>query len=123
MENNPTAGGQMVQPLRETVRKEGGSFHTSRIYPKIYGGVCEKCGVVDDKSPEQFQYKLCEHYRGLSLDCMYCDPTRDQNDVAKISELKVFDHPYKKDGYGRPALGVVCNSFMCTDQFLKEFGR
>jgi len=121
--SNPTAGSQMVQPPRETVRKEGGSLPTSRVYPRIYAGVCEKCGIVDDQSPEQFQYKLCEHYRGLTLECMYCDPTRNPKDVTSISELKVFDHPYKRDALQRPLMAVVCNSFTCTDQFLKEFGR
>lgn len=123
MPNNPTAPGSTVTPPRETVRQGGGgATYTSRIYPRVYGGICEKCGILDKNVDSIHQYKLCEHYRGMSLECNYCDSTKDQNEVTRISSLKVYDHPYKKDSYNRPALGVVCDSFTCTNAFRMEFG-
>jgi hypothetical protein len=122
MNNNPNAAVQSV-PLRETARKGGVMGFSTRRYPKIYGGQCEYCGVVDKNQPSQYQYKLCEHYRGLSLECNYCEPTKDQNEVARISQLFVFDHPTQKDTMGRPVLGVVCDSFTCQDQFNREYGK
>lgn len=110
-------------PIRETERKEGVVGYTTRLYPKVYGGICEKCGVQDKNQPAEYQYKLCEHYRGLSLECSYCDPTRDQKEVTRISQLYIYDHPFKRDSMGRPILGVVCDSFTCQDQFNKEYGR
>lgn len=120
---NPNATVQPVSPPRETVRKGGVMGHTTRIYPKIYGGICEKCGVLDKNMDSEYQYKLCEHYRGLSIECNYCDPTKDQKEVTRISQLYVYDHPYNKDSFGRPALGVVCDSFTCQNQFNIEYGK
>lgn len=108
---------------RETVRKGNVMGFTTRVYPKIYGGICEKCGVLDKNQGSEYQYKLCEHYRGLSLECNYCDPTKDQKEVTRISQLYVYDHPFQKDSQGNPALAVVCDSFTCQDQFNKEYGR
>lgn len=121
--NNPTAEGQMAPSQRETVRKGGVMGFTTRVYPKIYGGVCEKCGILDKNQDSMYQYKLCEHYRGLSLECNYCEPTKDRTEVTRISNLYVYDHPTKKDSQGQPALGVVCNSFTCTNQFNIEYGK
>lgn len=121
--NNPTAGGATVQPPRQTERIEGVMAQYTRVYPKIYGGICEKCGVLDKDAPSTHQYKLCEHYRGMELNCSYCDPTKDSTEVTRISKLYVYDHPYKKDSYGRPVLGVVCDSYNCQAQFNEEFRR
>lgn len=122
MENNPNVVVQPA-PIRETEKKGGVSTLYTRIYPNVTGGLCEKCGVMDKNQPSEYQYKLCEHYRGLSLDCSYCDPTKDQKEVTRISKLYVYDHPFKKDSYGRPVLGVVCDSFTCQNQFNIEFGK
>jgi hypothetical protein len=118
--NNPNA---TVQPVstRETVRKQGAMGHVTRVYPKVYGGICEKCGVLDQNVESQDQYKLCEHYRGLSLECNYCDATKDQREVTRISKLYVYDHPTQRGADGRPALAVVCDSFTCTSKFNAEY--
>lgn len=108
---------------RETARKGGIMGFTTRVYPKVYGGICEKCGVLDPNQPSEYQYKLCEHYRGLSLECNYCDPTKDQKEVTRISQLYVFDHPNMRDSRGEPVLGVVCDSFTCQNQFNVEYGK
>lgn len=120
---NQNAVVQHVPSQRETVRKGGQMGFTTRIYPAVYGGLCEACGVVDKNQDSSYQYKLCEHYRGLSLECNYCEPTKDQNEVARISKLYVFDHPFQKDSSGRPALGVVCDSFNCQNAFNLEYGK
>lgn len=95
----------------------------TRVYPKVRGGICDKCGVLDPNADSQDQYKLCEHFRGLSLECNYCDPTKDQREVTRISVLYVYDHATQRDELGRPALAVVCDSFTCTSKFNAEHGR
>ena len=112
-----------VIPPRETARKGGVMATYTRIYPKVYGGICEKCGVLDRNQDSEVQYKLCEHYRGMSLECNYCEPTKDQTEVTRISKLYIYDHPTMKDSYGRPTLGVVCDSFNCQNKFNEEFGK
>lgn len=121
--NNPTTVGQMAQPPRETVRKGGVMGHTTRVYPRVKGGICDFCGILDPQTDSQDQYKLCPHYRGMSLECNYCDPTKDQREITRISDLYVYDHPYDKDSLGRPRIAVVCNSFTCTSKFNAEYGK
>lgn len=125
MNNNPTAAGQTVSPPRETERKGGVMQMLTRIYPRIYGGICERCGVIDPNQPSTNQYRLCEHYRGLThgVECSYCEATKDPQEVTRISNMYVYDHPTKKDAYGRPVLGAVCDSFTCQNQFNIEFGK
>lgn len=122
MEDNATAAGNTAQLPRETVRMGTKMGFSTRVYPNVVGGQCERCGVMDKFQPAEYQYKLCEHYRGMSLECNYCEPTKDQKEVTRISRLHMYDHPFQRDAQGRPAIGVVCDSFACTDAFRKEFG-
>lgn len=121
--NNPTTAGIPAQQPRTTVRQEGQMGVRTRVYPKVHGGICSYCGVLDQNQDSQDQYKLCPHYRGLSLECNYCDPTKDQREVTRISNLYIYDHPFKKDEQGRPLLACVCNSFTCTSAFNAEYKR
>lgn len=121
--DNPTAVSYTAQPPRETEKKGGVNQQFTRVYPRVKGGQCERCGVVDKNQPAEYQYKLCEHYRGLSLECSYCEPTKDQKEVTRISDLYIYDHPTKRDSFGRPVLGVVCDSFTCQNSFNIEFGK
>ncbi len=125
MNNNPTAAGATVQPPRQTERKGGVTTLYTRVYPRIYGGVCEKCGVMDNNQPSTNQYRLCEHYRGLGvpIECSYCEPTRDVKEMTRISQLYVYDHPTKRDELNRPVLSAVCDSFTCQNQFNNEWGK
>lgn len=122
---NPTATGGNVSSPRETERREGRVALYSRYYPRISGGICEKCGVVDDKQPSIYQYKLCEHFRpllgGNNLECSYCDSSKDPSEVMRVSNIFVYDHPYKKDSIGRPVLGAVCDSYNCKTRYNEEF--
>lgn len=121
--SNPNTPVQGVAMPRETVRKEGAMGHRTRVYPRVYGGICEWCGVLDPNRDSQDQYKLCPHYRGISLECNYCDNTKDQREVTRISKLYVYDHPTQKGADGMPALAVVCDSFLCTSAFNAEYRK
>ncbi len=124
MNTTPAAVSQPAPIPRQTERKGGVSGFTTRIYPRVIGGVCEKCGILDKDAPSTDQYRMCEHYRTIGmLECSYCDPTKDVQEMTRISNLYIYDHPYKKDEYGRPVLGCVCDSFTCQDKFNKEFGK
>lgn len=121
--NNSTTGGSPVQTPRQTVRNEGRMGYRTRVYPKVRGGICDFCGILDANQDSQDQYKLCPHYRGIQLECNYCDPTKDQREVTRISVLYVYDHKNQKDEQGRPMLACVCDSFTCTSAFNTEYGR
>ena len=108
---------------RSTVRQGNKIGYTTRKYPEVRGGICEKCGVLNPNADSQDQYRLCEHYRGVNLECNYCDPTKDQREVTRVSVLHMFDHPSQKGPDGRPALGVVCDSFNCQNAFQAEYKR
>lgn len=89
----------------------------SHKYPEVRGGVCEWCGVIDSNLPSEVQYKLCEHYRGMSqLRCSYCDETKDPSDVIGHSTLHVWDHPDKP---GKQV--VVCTAYTCTQKHEERF--
>lgn len=124
-QNDQAAVGHIAPIPRETERKDGRVTMTTRIYPRIHGGLCEKCGVIDPNSPSVQQYRMCEHYRDLpnGIECSYCEPTKDPQEVTRISQLYVYDHPTKRDSHGRPVLGAVCDSFACQNAFNLEFGK
>ena len=88
----------------------------SRVFPKILGGTCEFCGTLDPYQPGQYQYKLCPHYRGMELKCVYCPQTKDQEEVVRNSTLNVREHPY------RPGeLLVWCQAFECLKKHEQAF--
>lgn len=120
MENPTTLSQQQVIP-RETERRGGKTVPYTRMYPIVRGGICDRCGVIDPNQESINQYKLCEHFRGMSLECSYCDSTKDPNEVARISVLKAHDHPYDKDSSGRPKIVVVCDSYECSNKHESRF--
>lgn len=103
-------------PRQKQVERQGAlSVPYTHRYPEVRGGICEKCGVLDPNVPSQFQYKLCEHYRGMQLRCSYCPETKDPDAVIYASTLMVADSP---DGR---SLIVWCNSYECAAAHLKRF--
>ena len=119
---NPTAGGTNVQPQRQSERRGGKTVPYTRMYPQIIGGQCERCGVLDNNQPATYQYKLCEHFRNFgNLECSYCDPTKDPEEVIGRSRMKVHDHPYEKDQAGHPTLVVVCDTYDCSTKHRARF--
>lgn len=90
----------------------------SRVFPQVKGGVCEFCGVLDSHQPGDMQYKLCPHYRGMELKCVYCPLEKNQDEVVRNSTLNVREHPY------RPGEMVVwCGSFECSKAHLAAFNQ
>ena len=88
----------------------------SRRYPEVRGGQCEYCGTLDPNQPGDLQYKLCPHYRGMELKCVYCPQNKDQAEVVRNSTLNVAEHPY------RPGeLLVWCRSFECSKKHEEAF--
>ena len=88
----------------------------SRVYPRVLGGQCEFCGTIDPYQPGDMQYKLCPHYRGMDLKCVYCPPTKDQDDVVRTSRLNVREHPYHPG-----ELLVWCQQFDCVKKHEMAF--
>lgn len=87
-------------------------------YPRVIGGVCEFCGILDKNIPAEYQYRLCPHYRGLELRCSYCPAGKDPNDIVYHANINVYGHPTSPD-----ELIVVCNSYDCTNKHRKRFQR
>lgn len=94
------------------------SIPMSRVFPEVRGGQCEFCGTLDPNQPGDLQYKLCPHFRGMDLKCVYCPLHKDQDEVVRNSVLKVREHPY------RPGeLVVWCQSFDCLKKFEEQFSK
>ena len=123
-EQTPSASGQYVnmpnyaqQPRNMRLTPRGAvSSPMSRVFPRIIAGVCEKCGVLDHSQPGQYQYKLCEHYRGQAMRCVYCNENKDHDEVIRNSTLQVREHPY------RPGeILSWCGSFECVRKHEQAF--
>ena len=118
---DPTTVGNTAQPLRQMERRGGKTVPYTKMYPLIKGGQCDFCGTIDKNQEAIYQYKLCPHFRGINLECSYCDPTKDPNEVVRYSVMKVHDHPYDKDAQGRPTLVMVCDSYECSTKHRARF--
>ena len=106
-----------AQPKNMRLTPRGAtSSPLSRRFPEVRGGQCEFCGTLDPSQPGDMQYKLCPHYRGMDLKCVYCPPSKDQDEVVRNSTLNVAEHPY------RPGeLIVWCKSFECSKKHEEAF--
>lgn len=90
----------------------------ARRFPDIRGGICEFCGVIDRNQPSHFQYKLCNHYRGMQIRCTYCKPERDSDDVNAHATVVAFEDPFN------PGTIIFCCSLSeCMDKHQKRFNR
>lgn len=99
-----------VQPRNMRLTPRGASSAPmSQRFPQIKGGQCEFCGTLDRDQPGDLQYKLCPHYRGMDMKCVYCPLTKDQDEVVRNSTLNVAAHPYHPG-----ELIVWCGSFECS---------
>lgn len=78
-------------------------------FPDVRGGICEYCGVMDGNYPSEYQYKLCQHYRGKQLQCSYCPQGKDPDDVINHSVLKIYSHPDNPK-----KMVICCNSYECS---------
>ena len=90
---------------------------SSRRLPIIRGGICDRCGVQDPQVPSQFQYQLCEHFRGLGeMRCSYCPETVNPTDVILHSIINVAEHPDNPD-----TIIAWCNSYGCSAKHEARF--
>lgn len=113
----PPAPIQWVMPRQKTLERQGSQ--TSRgvnHFPKVRGGICNFCGVLDANQPSQYQYKLCPHYRGMQLRCTYCPESKDADDVIYHADLNITEHPDNPD-----KLVVCCNSYECSKKHEERF--
>lgn len=85
-------------------------------FPQVRGGVCEFCGVLDPNTPSQYQYKLCPHYRGMSLRCSYCPQERDPDEVIRSTKLEIVEHPDKAG-----VMIAVCSAYDCEKKHQERF--
>lgn len=116
--------GIQVQQLPPEQVESGGGGPEPMVhhYPPIHGGICEWCGVIDDKVRGTFQYRLCPHFKNMQeLHCIYCPAERDSVEVTRSHSLNVYDHPYDKDRYGRPLKIVVCSETECERKHRERF--
>lgn len=106
-------------PRQMQVERSGErSMGYSRRFPQVRGGICEYCGVVDGNQPSQYQYKLCNHYRGMQLRCTYCPESKDPDDVINHTILKIAEHPDNPN-----KLVVWCDSYDCSKAHEARFNR
>lgn len=114
----PVAPQVHYAPRPKTIERQGGRSepYTHRM-PQIRGGICEWCGVKDGNVPSQFQYQLCDHFRGMGeMRCSYCDELRDPTDVVVHAVLNIAEHPNNRD-----QLVVWCNSYECSRKHEARF--
>lgn len=113
------AGTAPQQARHMRIEREGSrSAPMSRRWPRVIGGVCEFCGILDSNVPSQFQYKLCGHFRGMDIMCSYCPESKNPEDVVYHANMNVAEHPDKPG-----TLIAWCDSFNCSEAHLKRFQR
>ena len=111
------AATQWIMPRQLRVERMGDvSSPVTARYPQVRGGVCEYCGVIDQRKPGDVQYTLCPHYRGQALRCTYCPQSKDVADVIAHSVLNIAGHPTDPS-----TLVVWCDSFECSRKHEQRF--
>ena len=105
-------------PLRtfHVDRKVESGYPGAKKLPTVRGGICEFCGVLDNKVAAHLQFTLCPHYEGVDLKCTYCPPESDWKHVLSKRKLQIFEFP---EGSGN--LVVVCDDISCRDKHKKRF--
>jgi hypothetical protein len=100
------------------IEKQGGrSTPVTTMWPRIIGGQCEFCGVMDGNAAPTDQYKLCPHFQAIGeIECSYCDATVNPIDTMLKATIKVHQSPTNPE-----QLVVVCDKFTCTDKHIKRF--
>ena len=106
-----------VQVLPRIERRNAQGSAVSGRYPRIKGGQCEFCGVLNPNIPGHLQYTLCPHFRNLGvMRCSYCPETANPEDVIAKSTLIVASHPNDP-----MSLVVCCNSRECSRKHMERF--
>jgi len=108
----PPAPQQWIMPRHKRIEgDEGFSSPVVNRYPQVRGGICEYCGVIDPRLPSTEQYKLCEHYRGQELFCVYCpkNGTNSREHITGHTVYNIYDHPDDPS-----KLLVFCDAYECN---------
>lgn len=91
----------------------------TRMYPRIIGGQCEFCGVMDNQQPSHVQYRICPHFKAMGeLMCTYCPENADPVEITNRASLKIHESPTNPN-----QVIVVCDSYNCSQAHLKRFKR
>jgi hypothetical protein len=107
---------QEVQTKR-IERRGGETVPYVHRYPEVRGGVCEWCGILNDKRPSIEQYRLCSHFNKMGdLACSYCPMERDPNEVIRSHTLNIYDSPYNPG-----EVVVVCDDYDCVRKHRARF--
>lgn len=107
-ERVPAQATSPIQAYQLDVERHGDLTSGVTIaFPTVRGGVCEYCGVIDANYPSEYQYKLCQHYRGKQLRCSYCPPNKNVDEVITHSNMRVLKHPTENK------LIAYCDSYDC----------
>ena len=96
----------------------------TRMYPPITGGVCDFCGIMDNKRPSEEQYLLghvpaCPYTSrgGLGqLACSYCPQNVNPTEIIKNRKIQVHDSPTNPQ-----QIIAVCDSLQCSSAHEKRF--
>ncbi len=106
-------------PRQMTVERQGQrSEPYSRRFPRIVGGICEFCGVQDKNQPSEYQYKFCQHYRGMQMRCSYCEENKNPDEVIYHANMNVAEHPDKPG-----TIIAWCDSYECSRKHEQRFRR
>lgn len=89
-------------------------------HPRVIGGVCEFCGIIDIYQDSEEQYKLCEHYRGMQLNCSYHNYKNGQSveDMIKHEILNIADSPEDRN-----QVVVWCGEFECSRRHKERYDK
>lgn len=113
----------MAKPtyIQPTFTRQGNaSAPMTARFPRIIGGVCEKCGVIDSNQASEVQYTLCPHFRNMGLvRCEYCDPSKDPMEVIRVANMNVAFSP--NSTAENPKVMAWCNSLKCADAHLARY--
>lgn len=106
--------------MNKVIERQGTkSVPYTRMYPRVIGGICEYCGVMNSNQPATVQYQLCPHFKEMGeLRCTYCPETANPTEVIGRSDMKIHEHPDNPN-----KLVVVCDSYNCARAHEARFNR
>lgn len=93
------------------------SVPMSYRFPRVLGGQCEHCGTIDKNVDGKYQYKLCPHFKDMSLKCVFCPESKDHDEVVRQSEMLVMQDPQNPT-----RLLTLCKSYDCSRKFEQRYG-
>lgn len=89
-------------------------------FPRIIGGVCETCGILDKHRKSEEQYTLCPHFRNMGLiRCNYCDEAKNPVEVIRMSDMMVAVSPNSTPD--NPKLLALCDSYECNKKHQAKY--